>query len=160
MNRGHLLFRMYQCIVWSLLSKGFSRYWGDKIFLFPVLNDIDLWPIDLKIIKSSQDIERTSSGLATDKPTGAKQYAPPLRRGALKKQVWPNQINFCKGRTSRKRKFITNFRWGLPPQNSWYSFVTDYAELSFVHWQTLCQRFARFTRMLLWIISSWNLQNI
>jgi hypothetical protein len=32
-NRGHLLFRMKT----------------DKIFLFPIINDLDLWPTDLKI---------------------------------------------------------------------------------------------------------------
>jgi hypothetical protein len=65
-----------------------QRYWEDKIFVFPVLNNLDLWSIDLKIdrglpllitnphmkyhnnlMKGSQDTEWTSSGLLTDRHT-------------------------------------------------------------------------------------------
>jgi hypothetical protein len=72
--------------VWSLSSKGFSRYWANNIFLFTVLIDLELWPIDLKfnrglcllsinphikyyynLMKISTDIERTSFSLPTDR---------------------------------------------------------------------------------------------
>jgi hypothetical protein len=41
------------------------------------------------LMKGSQDIERTSFGLPTDMPTGAKQFASPLRRGHNKTKPKP-----------------------------------------------------------------------
>jgi hypothetical protein len=88
-NRGHLLFRMYQYIKFEVCqAKGSQNIERKKIFLFPVWNDLDLkinrsLPLlitnpHMKYHNGSQDTERTSSGLPTVLPTGAKECVPLL----------------------------------------------------------------------------------
>jgi hypothetical protein len=93
-NRVHLLFS-----IWSLKAvkqRVCKILSGQNI---PISSVNWPWTFDLKInrglplltnnvspthknrMKGSQDIERKSSGLPIDLPTGAKQYAPLLRRG-------------------------------------------------------------------------------
>ena len=76
--------------------------------------DLDLWTCDLKInrdhliigrssctmfgidqVKGSKDIERTTHGLQTDRPTVAKQYAPFFKRGIKRKSQMLNLKTTC-----------------------------------------------------------------
>ena len=93
--------------VWYWSSEGVKRYWADNTLGSREWFDLDLWTCDLKInrehllievnpctkfgidqVKGSNDIERTTLGLQTDRPTYrttvAKHYAP-FFKGGIKK---------------------------------------------------------------------------
>ena len=87
---------LHQVCYWS--SEGFKRYAADNTVGWEEWFDFDLWTCYLKInkdhlliestlrqvwyrVKGSKDIERTTLGLQTDRPTVAKQNAPLFKGG-------------------------------------------------------------------------------